>query len=161
MRNIIARHLRTLTDFRGRETRSEFWPYVGLVLAASTIAMMAGSLVLMFTARDLLHPDQSIIWMSVVTIVAIASLAAAVARRLHDRGLSGGWGLLPLPFLALGLYEMRREFLAFEIQGQDTAFSAAFALASLYDIALIVLIVLLVGRSDEADNRFGPAPDVR
>src|SRR6478609_1301890 len=99
MSDIITKHLKALTDFGGREARSEFWPYIGLVLAATMITMMAGSLVLVLTARGVLHPDKIIVGMAVISIIVIALIAAAVARRLHDRGLSGAWGLPPLPLL--------------------------------------------------------------
>lgn len=46
-------------------------------------------------------PSPSFIGTIVAVTIGLAILlyAAAVVRRLHDRGKSGAWGLLPLPFL--------------------------------------------------------------
>jgi len=62
------------------------------------------------------------------------------------------------PVLGVWFFEMRREFLALGAGEPDTGFDTAFASGLLYDISLIVLIVLLVGRSNEGANRFGPSP---
>ena len=160
MPDIVTRHFKTLTDFNGRETRGEFWPYAGLVFLASCVAMVIIGIAFIFIANDPFQSDFA--WVAALSIVVIVLLAAAVVRRLHDRGLGGAWGLLPLPFLALAFFEMHREFLAFEAQEPDSAFNTAFASGALYDISLIVLIVLLAGRSDEDANRFGPSSrDVR
>ena len=42
--------------------------------------------------------------------LAIVLYAAAVARRLHDRGMSGKWGLMPLPFIIYSSVQMPRMF---------------------------------------------------
>jgi len=156
MTQTILTHLKALTAFSGREPRGEFWPYVGLVIAASMIAMVLITVIFILSANDPLESD--IAWVIALSIAVIALLAAAVARRLHDRGLSGVWGLLPLPFLAFGFFQMHREFLAFGAGEPDTAFDTVSASVLLYDISLIVLIILLVGRSNEGANRFGPNP---
>ena len=152
----ISHHLKSLTIFNGRESRSQFWPYVGLIVLTSMVAMALIGLVSIFSTADPFQSD--LVWVILLSIIVIASLAAAVARRLHDRGLSGAWGLLPLPFLAFGFFEMRRKFLAFGAEEPDTGFNTAFASGLLYDISLILLIVLLVGRSNEGANRFGLSP---
>jgi uncharacterized membrane protein YhaH (DUF805 family) len=40
----------------------------------------------------------------------IVFVAAATARRLHDRGKSGFWGLMPIPFAGFGVVLMPRLF---------------------------------------------------
>jgi uncharacterized membrane protein YhaH (DUF805 family) len=158
MMSHIRSHLVALTDFRGREPRGEFWPYVGLVLAAAAIIAMAAVSLTLVLGGDAPSPSQEIVGNGAIAIVVIALLAASVARRLHDRGLSGAWGLMPLPFLGIAFYTMYRRFNAV---GSEAAFNDAFVATALYNISLIVLIVLLIGRSDENANRFGPASDDR
>jgi uncharacterized membrane protein YhaH (DUF805 family) len=62
------------------------------------------------TAPETLRPDFSglVLPITLVNVATIARLAAAVARRLHDKSRSGLWGLLPLPTMLgsrLALYE--------------------------------------------------------
>lgn len=86
-------------------------------------------------------------------------LAAAVTRRLHDRGLSGFLGLLPLPFLGFSLMAMPKVF-AFtgDSQTMPPGFFAVFASNFLYIGALGLLGFLLVGPSQIGPNRYGEAP---
>ena len=150
-----------MTQFGGRETRGQFWPFVGFVVAAFAIAMMAVEMVSIFNINGPPRMDLMFIWVGLLAIPLILLLAAAVVRRLHDRGLSGAWGLLPLPFLGFAFFAMHRASLAVPTGEPDSLFGTAFASGVLYNISLIVLIVLLAGRGDETENRFGPAPDVR
>lgn len=56
-------------------------------------------------AHPELMPDLGAVFggMSVCLVIIVLLLAAAVARRLHDRGRSGLWGLAPVVFLGLGV----------------------------------------------------------
>lgn len=94
------------------------------------------------------------------TLVPVLLLAAAVARRLHDTGRSGFFGLLPLPFLTVGLTLFPR-FLAqtmSEVSPDMNRFAILFANNMLYLALLGLLAFLLARKSSMGDNRFGPPP---
>jgi len=88
-------------------------------------------------------------------VIAVLLLAAAVTRRLHDRGLRGWWGLLPLPFVAYSLTAMPRFFA--DPAGDLRGFFLIFASNFLYLASLGILALLLSGKTRPA-NRFGPPP---
>lgn len=89
-----------------------------------------------------LMPDMSLLmtgmWISVAMMIVL--LAAAVARRLHDTGRRGAWGLLPLPFLFCGFVLMPRMFAATPDMG---LFGLLFLNNALYLAALATLVALL------------------
>jgi uncharacterized membrane protein YhaH (DUF805 family) len=93
---------------------------------------------------------------AIATAIAVILLAAAVARRLHDRGRSGFWGLMPLPFLASGFLLMPRLFKAAE--PDFSLFGYLFLNNLIYLAALGTLVVLLAGAGEPRDNRYGPFP---
>ncbi|EGF90575.1 hypothetical protein ABI_36000 [Asticcacaulis biprosthecium C19] len=94
--------------------------------------------------------------MAIVFIFAISLLAAAVARRLHDRGKSGAWGLMPLPFITFASVMMPTVFAqTFADMG---LFFTMFINNVLYIAALVFLVILLAGAGSEGENRFGPDP---
>ena len=86
-------------------------------------------------------------------VVVVCLLAAAVARRLHDRGKSGAWGLLPIPFLSFGLVMMPKIFN--QSPPDMTLFFTIFFNNMIYLAALIRLIILLAGQGTAAENRHG------
>jgi len=93
-------------------------------------------------------------------VMAVALLAAAVSRRLHDSNRRGWWGLLPLPFLAFGMSAfpiMMRDVMASPTPNLGLFF-AIFANNVLYMLALATLVVLLCLRGTQGANRFGDAP---
>ena len=103
-----------------------------------------------------LFPDFTplVFGMAVAIAIAVVLLAATVARRLHDRGLSGAWGLAPLPFLAVGLALLPKVFTA-----QDPSPGLLLGLFFnnvLYMALLALLAVLLFKGSDPGPNRYGP-----
>lgn len=133
----IRRGLGNARRFSGRDTRRQFWPYAIFLFLASTaltyvamipelMRMMTGIVELVERAqRDQiagragpqafppeLIPDfeSTMIWSAVLTGIAIVLLAAAVTRRLHDRGWRGYWGLIPLPFTVLAVALAPRGF---------------------------------------------------
>lgn len=81
--------------------------------------------------------------------LAILLYAAAVVRRLHDRGKSGFWGLMPLPFILYSSIMMPVMFSTVRTEATPnmTLFFSIFFSNMLYIITLIVLIVMLAGRS--------------
>lgn len=105
--------------------------------------------------------------------VHVIPLAAAIVRRLHDTGRTGFWILMPLPFGVFGLYAMDRLFSrlpalmeiethAREVDPVILSFIGeifmAVGVALAWLAALIVLIILLCGRSKPQADRFGPPP---
>lgn len=109
-----------------------------------------------------LMPDMSFLSSGVgaITLVTVVLLAAAVARRLHDRRMRGMWGLLPLPFLGFGLVMMPRFFEnARAGHAPDMQlFMAIFFNNLIYILMLAALVVLLVGEGTHGPNRFGQQP---
>ncbi|WP_419809620.1 DUF805 domain-containing protein [Sphingomonas sp.] len=170
----IRHCLRRLGTFRGRDTRSQFWFFVlGLV-----IAQQVGSAVVMVPLMFLHFGDAGLAadatasadgfasimsWFVVIAlalpVLAVALLAAAIVRRLHDRGLSGWWGVMPLPFLVLGAAGMYRLFSSFGTDGADVdqqTFAMVLLNNVLYLLTLLVLVILLIKESDRGPNRYGP-----
>ncbi|MEJ0067374.1 MAG: DUF805 domain-containing protein [Caulobacteraceae bacterium] len=92
-----------------------------------------------------------------IAVATIALLAAAVSRRLHDRGKTGVWGAMPLPFLAIGMIAMPRFFAATASgRGPDLgAFFLLFFNNMIYIAALLVLTGLLALKGQPNINRFG------
>ena len=94
------------------------------------------------------------LYLGVTFGLAIMLYAAAIVRRLHDRGKSGLWGLMPLPFILYSSIQMPRVFASAgtAVQPDMTLFFSIFLSNLFYIIALIWLIVLLAGQS-------APEPD--
>jgi uncharacterized membrane protein YhaH (DUF805 family) len=88
--------------------------------------------------------------------LAVVLYAAAVVRRLHDRGRSGFWGLMPLPFILYSSIQMPRMFASFgsEVQQDMTMFFSIFVSNMLYILTLIILIVMLAAPSQSGSNRY-------
>ena len=106
-----------------------------------------------------LEPSMSGLVGSVDALAATALLllAAAVARRLHDCGKSALWGLLPVPFLLMGMAGSTVLFASFNSSsGPDLRlFSAIFMNNIIYIASLVTLIVMLAKKSTQRLNRFG------
>jgi uncharacterized membrane protein YhaH (DUF805 family) len=183
----IRHNLAGLVRFGGRETRAEFWPYAiaafllstlaGVVLVASAMADMLVRMQRYLLAHPEglpppvpgrpvalpaeLIPDLSGLRLpfAIVDLLAVLLLAAAVARRLHDRDRTGLWGLLPLPFMAIGLAnsDLGMAFARGEraLTGLQTLQMMA---GPVFWLALLALIVLLAGEGTSGSNRFGPDP---
>ena len=163
-----------LFNFRGRDTRAQFWPYAGIVVCLMMAAMMVVMMPPILSSMERMqrfaneHPDLAqvtqagagyairvegyhpelmpdfghLLWgIALVTAMGVALLAAAVARRLRDAGVAPMLGVLPVPFLFLGIGAMSRVFAA-----TDSAmgwFMLLFVNNLLYLGSLVVLIVLL------------------
>lgn len=166
----LLEHFRKLATFRGREDRASFWPYAALVLG---IVMIAGALMVLPMMAHLIRvaPPQSIqghvrfaapvlpvgfltAYLAVTLGLAVLLYAAAVFRRLHDRGKSGAWGLMPLPFLAYASVQSVRLFdsLSRGEQPNPTLFLTIAASNILFWAALLALVVLLAGASNPGQN---------
>jgi len=94
---------------------------------------------------------------AVMAVITVILFAAAVARRLHDTGKSGFWGILPLPFLAFSMSIMPRMFHNFMSQGQPdfSMFLAVFLSNLAYLACLAIVVILLVQKGTSGSNRFG------
>ena len=100
-------------------------------------------------------PAETIGLFFAVTIgLAILLYAAAVVRRLRDRGKSGIWGLMPLPFILYSSILMPRMFAVVANGAEpDTAmFFSIFLSNLLYIASLIWLVMLLAGPSKLTSN---------
>jgi uncharacterized membrane protein YhaH (DUF805 family) len=183
----IGYNLARLARPAGRETRAMFWPFaiaVVLVRILVAIALFVPVMVdmmdrLMTYVRDhpeglpkplpgqpptlppelMPHLESLVVPGMIIGVVTFVLLFAAVVRRLHDRGRSGWWVALPLPFeliaLASAPYTLRHlgDFAA------NPRFTPLLALNGLASwVAFIVLVVMLVGESERGPNRFGSDP---
>lgn len=190
MANPIIRGFTKLTQFSGRDSRGEFWPFAGVVFALTTVisGMAAGALMsramASYTTPQLVlspvapsapvlletveapptemppMPDfEPFFWLQGATaILIIGLLAAAVARRLHDRNTPGWVGLAPVPFLLFGIIGFATVFRQFGEEAPNFGlFGLLFLNNILYMIALVTLIVLLALRGTPGPNRYGPA----
>lgn len=92
------------------------------------------------------------IGIAIVFFLAAALLAAAVTRRLHDRGRSGLWGLLPIPFFLVATAMMSRGMGQPEHGPLSTLL---FLNNAAYVAALAILFLLLLGASTPGPNRYG------
>lgn len=187
----IGRGFAGLLRFGGRDSRAGFWPYAGFVIVVVQvlgIAAMVPPMIGRIQRYALEHPEQTrvssgpghysieikgnspdmvpimteiLAGTAIVAAVTVALLAAAVARRLHDRDRRGYWGLLPLPFLVAGLALMPKAFAGIAADPEVPDLSAFLALI-LNNFAYLgmlgILIVLLAGPGTPGPNRFGPPP---
>ena len=169
MPNPILRGFGHLTQFRGRDTRSQFWPYAGVatalylvvgwaVLIPVTLPIIGGS-----TPVSEVEFSRAISRFMLISFLMfaglVALLAAAVVRRLHDSGRSGLWGLLPLPFASFSCVVFQRLFVQFGSGAPDMGlFFSAFVSNVFYMVGLVTLIVFLSLRSSETPNKYGDLP---
>jgi len=84
--------------------------------------------------------------------LSIFLYSGAVVRRLHDRGKSGWWGLMPLPFIIYSTIMIPRVFASPAVN--INLFFSVFFSNMVYIITLIWLIVWLAGPSEPAPNRY-------
>ncbi len=108
-----------------------------------------------------LMPDFGLMIVAIgaLAVAAVLLLAAAVTRRLHDRGKSGLWGLAPLVLLVSGFAIMSALFRQFGQSSVDlTLFGVGFINNALYLASLVTLIIWLVGPGAPSENRYGAAP---
>lgn len=114
-------------------------------------------------------PDFSGIMASIgfIAIATIALMAAAVTRRLHDRGRSGLWQLVPLLLLAVSNWNAFRVFsdifgsagtapddAGLIMQGALTVL----VMNMLYLLSLLVMAIQLALPGQPGENRYGPPP---
>ena len=163
---MTRRGLRRVGRFDGRDTAAEFWPYVGGVLAvvmASGFIMNAILIVRIGRADDTSQAGADLaaataVWAAMAGGVVVVLLAAAVTRRLHDSDHRGAWGLLPVPFLAGGVYLTPRA-VDFSTDDSPTPEFVVLVANNAVYVALVALLVWKLTRpTDATANRFGPPP---
>jgi len=158
MRNSIVRGFGSVLRFSGRDTRSQFWPFAGAAIGLYLIASVPVSIILFSNNVDLTPetPVHFFVTGGLMFLALVTLLAAAVARRLHDSGLSGFWGLMPLPFVIYSATMLLRLDSQFETGGWDMRLFFSIMISHiLYFVTTIWLIVLLARRSALGPNRFG------
>lgn len=157
----IARGFINLLRFGGRDSPGQFWPFAGFILIVSFLAF--GVAVFADTRTDIHAFGQA----QIVHLSAIALLlAAAITRRLHDRGLSGALALAPVALMMVTLYtqwQMREA-----LDGAVAAGSlfrldlhgilVAWGPIALHSLALGLLIIVLAMPGRPVANRYGPPP---
>lgn len=193
MFHIVTRGLRRITDFKGRDTRAQFWPYaltvafvgfvgilmvmipeaIRMVSAMQAVAIADPESVTVVTsptsyemrvdaeAMDFV-PNSSLIFgligLVIATVVVLSG--AAVCRRLHDRGLSGFWGLIPPLLYAIAFTGVVMVFPSWMTSGEPDigVFMLIWLTGMLSYAALFVLVIVLALRGTRGPNRFGPNP---
>jgi len=132
--------------FDGRDSREEFWPFCATMfggwLAIGNLCFVA---VFISTStrdrRDVIAPFVVLTVLSAVVLVAL--LAAAVARRLHDRQRSGVWGAAPLVPAAVCIVLIATVLRTYDQDSGPGLFLVAFGADLIYFATLIALIIEL------------------
>jgi len=106
-----------------------------------------------------LFPDLSGFFslMEIGIAIAVILLAAAVSRRLHDRGRSALWGILPLPFLSFSLVAMAK--ILASNPPDLRLFAAVFVNNIIYLASLLFLVIHLASGGTRGPNRYGDISD--
>lgn len=101
--------------------------------------------------------------MILVLVVASLLLAAAVTRRLHDRGISGLWALIPPLLYGVGLVSWARMMSSVLTDAADGAsfmisFMLSFLVVMLAQLSIIALVIVTAMKGKTGPNRYGPEP---
>lgn len=168
-----------LTDFSGRSTRAQFWPFIFLTYAVPNLIMFGfiGSLMDGVQKQALAGPDAPLVYdfkglfiniliVSGISFLVFAlPLAGAVIRRLHDTDRTGFWAL-PAVFLQFFgfflMWKLVQQVMA--LQDGDGIPSALLPLVGNNLLGLGYSILLLVYFAQDGTvgpNRYGPDPKVR
>ncbi|PXA83870.1 hypothetical protein DMC25_17420 [Caulobacter sp. D4A] len=169
----LRHNLTSLTRFSGRDRRRQSWPYAGAVLALGFVtigALNTLAFTSLFTQVSIQSTPQDdlallapMFWtVRLGALAMVALLAAAVVRRLHDRGRSGLWAAPTLAFLSVGTTLIPILFGQLLTQSPPpTWVLVLFGVLLLNNLAylasLLMLLILLVKDSDAGANRYGAA----
>ena len=86
------------TDFRGRATRSEFWPFVithfAIMVLLTILFVLVSALAVISDVGHLVTIFAAIVW--TYEIGALLPAVAVTVRRLHDTSRSGWWTMFLL-----------------------------------------------------------------
>lgn len=199
-----------LLNFRGRDTRRQFWsfalPVVGVgmfIYMMILIPTMFRQVIGTFSRMEEMaraHPDDWVVTRGpgsvhysyvgddpsviasmlpdfqpimvgsmLVGLVVIVLLASAVTRRLHDRGHSGGWALIPVLLSAIGAVLMTRQFASMGAMAANpptaagmgsffTGILVSFAVNAAYLASLAALVIQCAQAGRPGPNRYGEPP---
>lgn len=170
---------RRLTDFSGRSTRPEFWPFIFLMFATNQLlAIGAVSTIFSFAQGQALNPEihqnialevetalkRLLVICLVGFLLFLVPLCGAVVRRLHDTNRSGFWALPTAVLLFLGFagfWFVFNEILSGGGHQIPPLFFAMFINNIVYLGTLVMLIVFCVQDGTVGPNRFGEDPKGR
>lgn len=154
---LVGRGLRNVARFSGRDAPAQFWPYAGTVFLLSVVVWFIAMTLSMEGIPDVVGLA---VTMAVIAGTVVILLAAAVTRRLHDRGRSGYWGLPVVIFLTIGLGGTIRIFSGFSAgAAPDSGLGGIIVVNNMiYLVSLALLVVHLVQRGSQGPNRFGEDP---
>jgi uncharacterized membrane protein YhaH (DUF805 family) len=170
--------LKKLTDFGGRSTRSEFWPFVFLMYAAQQIASYIAMNPIMKRIEAMEtsgnQPDpftffselmEPIFWISILSVpLTILLYFAAVTRRLHDTNRSG-FHALPTLILQIAaaalMWHALQEFMAAKEWMMPSMFIPAIIAGLLNFAAFLYVLVLCVLDGTVGPNLYGDDPKGR
>jgi len=172
----VRHNLANLTNFAGRESRAQFWPYavvvfvlamavyMGLVAPAIIETQRQFALIMntpvghSVTLHGELMPIGPWIIASLVTFVLLVlSLATALVRRLHDSGRPGLWVALPMLFFAISSAIIFPMMSTRHEPPLEMIFPAFFSVVA-YFAALARLFLWLVRAGGSGENKYGPQP---
>lgn len=198
MLEAVKHGVANLTNFRGRDARQAFWYYalavylatmaVGMLTSVpmvleATIAGMTQTManagnqdqaateaaIQAATAQSMQKYAPVLLWSGVISAaITLFGLAASIVRRLHDSGLSGFWGLIPLALKCASLVTLPLKVDPMEAVLQAQAHDP-FAMFKAMDgiqgvvaagswIATIIVVALCVRKSTDGPNQYGEAP---
>lgn len=198
--SLLGRHLSGLATFSGRENRQPFWLWILIVYAVHMVVGIIVMVPLMFSMVDRMapmmqgdphrfddHPElvmqmitpmmSSIMIVTVIlSLLWVASIAAAVVRRLHDGDRSGWWAspvfavhiVMPLLYLSafprffdmMGKVKpgMTPDQVNAQMMPAMQSFAWVWLLGMVGFLLMIVLIVFLCLPGTQGTNRYGEDP---
>lgn len=155
--------LNRMLDFSGRSSRSQFWPFVLIFMAANALAPLLSSPLL--GADIVSNPDRIgdaladyVFRQGLIFVVFIVPLMSVTTRRLHDVGRSGLCAA-PLLFLHFVVFLLQAKVLADSVQLEAPEGSPYFGLlgiiTTIYNIVTIGIALLCALPSTPDANRYG------
>ncbi|WP_344707289.1 DUF805 domain-containing protein [Sphingomonas swuensis] len=138
---------RKFATFSGRARRSEFWWFYLLTIIGSVVANLIDATI---SGGDASPPYVSLLW----TLITFIPLLAAMARRFHDRDMTGLWVLAPvLGGIGLGVLMVT----GFASGGGGGMASIGIGVLLLLALFVFMLVVMALPGTN-GPNRFGDDP---
>ena len=163
--NVLFDPLNRMLDFSGRSSRSQFWPFVAIYVAATALVPLLNSplpdagmnsspeqIDVGAMLRDLMTQQGLIFALFVVPLMSVTT------RRLHDAGWSALYAA-PLLFLHLGVFLLQSKVLADGVQTGTPVgtpwFGVLGAVTAVYNLVTIGIALLCLLPSDPYSNQYG------